>query len=85
MQFVEPTASLEEEIVAALPVVTRAQALLAEIAEQNNLNPDLERLRGVVSEMVLSVIRNPDALLWLLRLQEDGSIQLRPFPRWPPT
>lgn len=71
MQFVEPTASLEEEIVAALPVVTRAQALLAEIAEdvQNNLNPDLERLRGVVSEMVLSVIRNPDALLWLLRLK----------------
>jgi HD-GYP domain-containing protein (c-di-GMP phosphodiesterase class II) len=72
MQFVEPTASLEEEIVAALPVVTRAQALLAEIAEdvQNNLNPDLERLRGVVSEMVLSVIRNPDALLWLLRLKK---------------
>ena len=59
------------EIVAALPVVTRAQALLAEIARdvQSNLNPDLERLRGVVSEMVLSVIRNPDALLWLLRLK----------------
>jgi response regulator RpfG family c-di-GMP phosphodiesterase len=36
---------------------------------QRSLNPDLERLRGVVSEMVLSVARNPDALLWLARLR----------------
>ncbi|MBL8460596.1 MAG: HD-GYP domain-containing protein [Zoogloea sp.] len=71
MRFVEQTTSLDAEIVAALPLVTRAQTLLAEIARdvQSNLNPDLERLRGVVSEMVLSVIRNPDALLWLLRLK----------------
>lgn len=72
MSFVEPSTSLDEEIVNALPVVTRVQGLLAEIARdvQNNLSPDLERLRGVVSEMVLSVVRNPDALLWLLRLKK---------------
>jgi HD-GYP domain-containing protein (c-di-GMP phosphodiesterase class II) len=63
---------LEEEIVIALPVVSRAHALLEQIARdvQSSLNPDLERLRGVVSEMVLSVARNPDALLWLVRLKQ---------------
>lgn len=72
MSFVEPSTSLDEEIVNALPVVTRVQGLLAEIARDvhSNLSPDLERLRGVVSEMVLSVVRNPDALLWLLRLKK---------------
>lgn len=72
MAFVEPVTSLDEEIVTALPVVTRAQGLLAEIARdvQSSLNPDLERLRSVVSEMVLSIVRNPDALLWLLRLKK---------------
>jgi HD-GYP domain-containing protein (c-di-GMP phosphodiesterase class II) len=72
MSFVEPSTSLDEEIITALPVVTRVQGLLAEIAKdvQSNLSPDLERLRGVVSEMVLSIVRNPDALLWLLRLKK---------------
>ncbi len=68
----EPKVSVEEEIVTVLPVLVKAQGLLAEVARdvQNNLNPDLDRLRSVVSEMVLSVIRNPDALLWLLRLKQ---------------
>ncbi|KAB2968324.1 HD-GYP domain-containing protein [Zoogloea sp.] len=68
----EPRVSVEEEIVTVLPVLVKAQGLLAEVARdvQNNLNPDLDRLRSVVSEMVLSVIRNPDALLWLLRLKQ---------------
>lgn len=72
MVYVEPSTPLEEEIVAALPLVERAQCLLAQIAQdvQRSLNPDLERLRGVVSEMVLSVARNPDALLWLARLRK---------------
>ncbi len=67
-----PAVPVEEEIVAALPLVDRAQSLLAQIAQdvQRSLNPDLERLRGVVSEMVLSVARNPDALLWLARLRQ---------------
>jgi len=70
--YLEPTVALEEEIVAALPLVNRAHGLLAQIAldVQRSLNPDLERLRGVVSEMVLSVARNPDALLWLARLKQ---------------
>ena len=63
---------VEEEILAALPVVDRAQTLLEEIARdvQSSLNPDLERLRMVVGDMVVSVARNPDALLWLLRLKQ---------------
>lgn len=67
----EPVSSLEDEIATVLPMVARVQTLLAEIVRdvQNSLNPDLERLRGVVSEMVLSVVRNPDAVLWLLRLK----------------
>ncbi|MDD3329272.1 MAG: HD-GYP domain-containing protein [Zoogloea sp.] len=70
--YLEPTVALEEEIVTALPLVNRAHGLLAQIAldVQRSLNPDLERLRGVVSEMVLSVARNPDALLWLARLKQ---------------
>lgn len=72
MRQAEPRVPVEEEIVTALPMLVKAQGLLAEVARdvQNNLNPDLDRLRSVVSEMVLSVIRNPDALLWLLRLKQ---------------
>ena len=72
LTYLEPTVALEEEIVTALPLVNRAHGLLAQIAldVQRSLNPDLERLRGVVSEMVLSVARNPDALLWLARLKQ---------------
>ena len=64
--------AVEEEIVAAAPLVDEAQVILKEIARdvQSNLNPDLERLRAVVGEMVLSVARNPDALLWLVRLKQ---------------
>lgn len=63
---------LEEEILNAVPLVEKAHSLLMQIARdvQSSLNPDLERLRGVVSEMVLSVARNPDALLWLVRLKQ---------------
>lgn len=72
MVHVEPTTPVEEEIVAALPLVDEAHVLLDQIARdvQRSLNPDLERLRGVVSEMVLSVARNPDALVWLSRLRQ---------------
>ncbi|MBT9498837.1 MAG: DUF3391 domain-containing protein [Zoogloea sp.] len=72
MAYVQSVVPLEEEIVVALPMVTRAHALLEQIARdvQSSLNPDLEPLRGVVSEMVLSVARNPDALLWLVRLKQ---------------
>lgn len=72
LTYLEPTVALEEEIVTALPLVNRAHGLLAQVAldVQRSLNPDLERLRGVVSEMVLSVARNPDALLWLARLKQ---------------
>ncbi len=70
--YAQSVVPLEEEIVTALPVVSRAHALLEQVARdvQSSLNPDLERLRGVVSEMVLSVARNPDALLWLVRLKQ---------------
>ena len=72
MVYAQSVVPLEEEIVTALPVVSRAHALLEQVARdvQSSLNPDLERLRGVVSEMVLSVARNPDALLWLVRLKK---------------
>lgn len=63
---------LETEIAAVLPVMARAQGVLEQIAHdvQSSLNPDLERVRSVVAEMVLSVARNPDALLWLVRLKQ---------------
>lgn len=63
---------LETEIAATLPVMARAQGVLEQIAHdvQSCLNPDLERVRSVVAEMVLSVARNPDALLWLVRLKQ---------------
>lgn len=72
MVYAEPTTPVEEEIVTVLPLVDEAHVLLDQIARdvQRSLNPDLERLRGVVSEMVLSVARNPDALVWLSRLRQ---------------
>ncbi|WP_374490054.1 HD-GYP domain-containing protein [Zoogloea sp.] len=72
MTFTEPTVTVEEEILKAVPLVDKAQNLLVQIARdvQSNLTPDLDRLRGVVAEMVLSVARNPDALLWLVRLKQ---------------
>lgn len=62
---------LETEIALTIPVVERAQSVLAQIAHdvQSSLNPDLERVRSVVAEMVLSIARNSDALLWLVRLK----------------
>lgn len=72
MVHTAPTVPVEEEIVAALPLVDEAHMLLEQVAQdvQRSLNPDLERLRGVVSELVLSVARNPDALVWLSRLRQ---------------
>lgn len=72
MVHLEPTVPVEEEIVTALPLVEEAHTLLEQVAQdvQRSLNPDLERLRGVVSELVLSVARNPDALVWLSRLRQ---------------
>ncbi|WP_254050875.1 HD-GYP domain-containing protein [Zoogloea sp. LCSB751] len=68
----ETEVPLETEIAAVLPVIARAQGVLEQIAHdvQSSLNPDLERVRSVVAEMVLSVARNPDALLWLVRLKQ---------------
>lgn len=68
----ETEVPLETEIAQALPIMAQAQDVLEQIARdvQRSLNPDLERVRGVVAEMVLSVARNPDALLWLVRLKQ---------------
>ena len=63
--------AVEDELVNAAPTYAVAQATVEQLIEdvQNNLHPDMERVRSGVEDMMHSVVRNPDALLWLARLK----------------
>src|SRR6185369_7262900 len=67
----EEEAQLEEELVRAHPLYEEAQNsvehLILELEEQRT--PDLDRVRNSVAGLVSSVMRNPDAVIWLNRLK----------------
>lgn len=65
------TTPVEHELVRVVPSFTRTQIVLEQVIEdvRGNLDPDLGKLREGVEDMVRSVARNPDALLWLTRLK----------------
>lgn len=63
--------AVEDELVDAMPVHANAQASIEQLIldVHQSLRPDMERVRSSVEDMMGSVTRNPDALLWLTRLK----------------
>jgi HD-GYP domain-containing protein (c-di-GMP phosphodiesterase class II) len=85
--------AVEDELIEAAPIYAQAQATVEQLVQdvQRNLRPDLERVRSGVEDMMHSVVRNPDALLWLTRLKRtdqyaydhalDSSVLMMVFAR----
>ena len=85
--------AVEDELVDATPTYAAAQTSVEQLVRdvQHNLRPDMERVRSGVEDMMHSVVRNPDALLWLTRLKRtdqyaydhalDSSVLLMVFAR----
>ncbi|WP_227816480.1 HD-GYP domain-containing protein [Nitrogeniibacter aestuarii] len=85
--------AVEDELVDAEPAYAEAQASVKQLVTDvhENLQPDMERVRNSVEDMMHSVVRNPDALLWLTRLKRtdqyaydhalDSSVFLMIFAR----
>ncbi len=65
------SAAVEDELIHAVPAYEAAQTTVEQLVAdvQQNLRPDMERVRANVEDMMQSVVRNPDALLWLTRLK----------------
>lgn len=62
---------VERELLRATPSYQRSEEILSQVAAdvRGNRRTELAPLLGCVDEMVASVKRNPDALLWLIRLK----------------
>ena len=65
--------SVEAEVPVAQAVVTRATDLLAKLVSDVRLGGsfEIERVEEIVEGMVESIVRNPDALMWVARLREQ--------------
>lgn len=68
----EDAATVDEEFVAAKNAVTRTSDLLERIAQDIRAGRTLAlpEVEEVISDMVDSMVRNPDALMWVMRLRE---------------
>ena len=70
---------VERELIEVAPRFESTRVALDRVLDdvRQNLSPDLGTLREGVEDMVRSVARNPDALLWLTRLKSshEGSYQ----------
>lgn len=66
------TRSVERELIRVSPVVTQTEAVFDQVIAdvRENRNPDIGQVTGCVDDMLQSVKRNPDALLWLIRLKK---------------
>ena len=65
--------TVEEEVPRAQAAVTRASGLLDKLVSDIKLGQsfEIERVEEIVDEMVESVVRNPDAAMWIARLREE--------------
>ncbi len=65
--------SVEQEVPLAREVVARSTDLLDKLISDIRLgqNFDIERVEEIVEDMVESIVRNPDALMWVARLREQ--------------
>ena len=69
----EDLATVEEEIAAAADSFKRTSELLHQIAEDIRAGDDLklDKVEAVIDDMVDSMVRNPDALMWVARMREQ--------------
>ncbi len=93
LRVYEEVTTVEQEIETARDVHDKARALIETMMEelQKNRMPDVEKVKETVDGMVDSIVRNPDALLWLTKLKTkdnytyghsiDVSIYLASFGR----
>jgi HD-GYP domain-containing protein (c-di-GMP phosphodiesterase class II) len=65
--------SVEEEVPRAREVVTRSADLLEKLVQDIRLGQsfEIDRVQEIVDDMVDSIVRNPDALMWVARLREQ--------------
>ena len=65
--------SVEQEVPRAREVVERSADLLAKLVSDIRLGQSFEvdRVEEIVEDMVESIVRNPDALMWIARLREQ--------------
>ena len=69
----EDTVSVETEITAAAESFKRTNDLLSNMAEdiRSGQSLNLENIESVIVDMVASMVRNPDALMWVARMREQ--------------
>jgi HD-GYP domain-containing protein (c-di-GMP phosphodiesterase class II) len=67
------TVSVEDEVPRAREVVVRSSDLLEKLIEDIRIGQsfEVERVEEIVDDMVESIVRNPDALMWISRLREQ--------------
>ncbi|MBC8023965.1 MAG: HD-GYP domain-containing protein [Burkholderiales bacterium] len=65
--------SVEEEVPRAQAAVEHASGLLAKLVNDIRLGQsfEIERVEEIVGDMVESIVRNPDAAMWIARLREE--------------
>lgn len=73
------TSTWQQELVQARPIIEKLSSTIETTlhAIVNNSPYDLTKLRFIVSPMVDSVIRNPDASIWLIRLRDQDDYQYK--------
>jgi len=67
--------SVEQEVPQARAAVAEAAVLLDKLVEDIRLGQafEVERVEEIVDGMVESIVRNPDALMWVARLREQDA------------
>ena len=65
--------SVEDEVPRAQAAVEHASGLLDKLVQDIRLGQsfEIERVEEIVGDMVESVVRNPDAAMWIARLREE--------------
>jgi HD-GYP domain-containing protein (c-di-GMP phosphodiesterase class II) len=65
--------SVEEEVPRAQAAVTQASDLLDKLVNDIRLGQsfEVERVQEIVDDMVESIVRNPDAAMWIARLRRE--------------
>jgi HD-GYP domain-containing protein (c-di-GMP phosphodiesterase class II) len=65
--------SVEEEVPHAREVVAKSAELLEKLVHDIRLGQsfEIERVQEIVDDMVDSIVRNPDALMWVARMREQ--------------
>jgi HD-GYP domain-containing protein (c-di-GMP phosphodiesterase class II) len=73
VQTYRDSVTVEQEVPRARAVVTQASELLEKLVSDIRLGQsfEIDRVEEIVDDMVESIVRNPDALMWLARMREQ--------------